>query len=100
MFHLGAKIPGKHPRLEGGGDTGRFLKIGSVAEANAAKRDIEKLVLAWCDWREAEGSVGSGKKATPKKAAPKKATPKKAAPKKADKKADRKRAAAKPASLG
>ena len=51
MFHSGAKIPGKHPRLEGSGDTGRVMKIGSVVEANAAKRDLERLVKAWCDWR-------------------------------------------------
>jgi uncharacterized protein YdhG (YjbR/CyaY superfamily) len=52
MFHTGAKIPGTHPRLEGSGDTSRVLKIGSVADAKAAKRDLERLVRAWCDWRE------------------------------------------------
>jgi uncharacterized protein YdhG (YjbR/CyaY superfamily) len=52
MFHTGARIPGDHPRLEGSGATSRVMKIGSVAEANAAKRDIERLVRAWCDWRE------------------------------------------------
>jgi uncharacterized protein YdhG (YjbR/CyaY superfamily) len=52
MFHLGAKIPGKHPRLEGSGETGRVMKIASVAEANRARRDLEKLVRAWCDWRD------------------------------------------------
>jgi hypothetical protein len=52
MFHQGAKIPGKHPRLEGSGDTGRVMKIGSVKEANAAKKDLERLVKAWCDWRD------------------------------------------------
>ena len=52
MFHTGALIPGDHPRLEGGGDTSRVIKIGNVAEANAAKRDIERIVRAWCDWRE------------------------------------------------
>src|SRR5215831_16029720 len=52
MFHLGAKIPGKHPRLAGSGDTGRVLKIASVAEANAAKKDIEAIVRAWCAWRD------------------------------------------------
>jgi hypothetical protein len=57
MFHLGAKIPGKHERLEGTGDTSRVLKIGSVAEANRAKRDIERLVRAWCDWRDEVGST-------------------------------------------
>ena len=55
MFHQGAKIPGTHPRLEGGGDTGRMLKIGTVKEANAAKRDIERIVKAWCEWRDKEG---------------------------------------------
>jgi hypothetical protein len=62
MFHQGAQIPGKHPSLEGGSDTGRLLKIGSVAEANAAKADIERIVKAWCGWRTAgDGAV----KATP-----------------------------------
>jgi hypothetical protein len=52
MFHAGARIPGDHPRLEGGGDTGRFLKIGSLGEATAAKKGIERIVRAWCDWRD------------------------------------------------
>ncbi|MBK6692516.1 MAG: DUF1801 domain-containing protein [Myxococcales bacterium] len=52
MFHMGARIPGDHPRLEGTGDTSRVLKIGSVTDANAAKRDLERLVRAWCDWRD------------------------------------------------
>jgi hypothetical protein len=54
MFHLGARIPGEHPRLEGSGDTSRVMKIASVAEADAAKPDIERVVRAWCDWRAAE----------------------------------------------
>src|ERR1043165_7820785 len=56
MFHVGAKIPGKHPRLEGTGDTGRVMKIRDVAEANAAKKDLEALVRAWCDWRVSEST--------------------------------------------
>jgi hypothetical protein len=51
MFHLGAKIPGRHPRLEGNGDTGRVMKLASVAEANAARKDLERIVQAWCEWR-------------------------------------------------
>jgi len=51
MFHFGAKIPGKHRRLEGTGDTSRVMKITTVAEANKAKADIEKIVRAWCDWK-------------------------------------------------
>ena len=56
MFHVGAKIPGKHARLEGTGSTSRVMKIATVSEANAAKRDIEALVRAWCDWRDAEAN--------------------------------------------
>jgi uncharacterized protein YdhG (YjbR/CyaY superfamily) len=51
MFHQGAKIPGVHPRLEGGGETGRMLKIASVAEANEARAEIEAIVRAWCEWK-------------------------------------------------
>lgn len=56
MFHQGALIPGRHPRLEGSGDTSRVLKIGSVAEANAAKSELEAIVRAWCAMRE-QGSA-------------------------------------------
>ena len=52
MFHQGAKIPGTHKRLEGTGDTSRVMKIASVAEAEKAKKDLEKLVRAWWDWRD------------------------------------------------
>src|SRR5687768_9594963 len=51
MFHQGAKIPGKHKLLEGAGDTGRFMKIASVADADAARADIERVIRAWIDWR-------------------------------------------------
>jgi uncharacterized protein YdhG (YjbR/CyaY superfamily) len=54
MFHQGAKIPGKHPRLEGDAAQGRVVKIASVKEANAAKKDLERIVRAWCDWRDQE----------------------------------------------
>jgi uncharacterized protein YdhG (YjbR/CyaY superfamily) len=55
MFHVGAKIPGKHRRLEGSGQTSRVMKIATVAEANKAKADIEKIVRAWCEWRSNDG---------------------------------------------
>lgn len=54
MFHMGAYIPGDHPRLEGSGDSGRVMKIASVAEADSAKHDIERVVRAWCDWRDSQ----------------------------------------------
>jgi hypothetical protein len=52
MFHLGAQIPGVHPRLEGSGDTSRVMKLGSLEEADAASADLTNLVHAWCDWRD------------------------------------------------
>jgi hypothetical protein len=55
MFHVGARIPGDHPRLEGSGDTSRVLKVGSVEEAEAARPDLEALVREWCAWRDAGG---------------------------------------------
>ncbi len=76
MFPRGAEIPGHHPRLEGSGDTGRVLKIASVAEANAAKDDLQHLVRSWCDWREADGAEAKEPKApSPKRAGGRKATP-------------------------
>ncbi|MBL8607929.1 MAG: DUF1801 domain-containing protein [Myxococcales bacterium] len=92
MFHEGARIPGVHPRLEGDSDRGRVLKIASLAEADAAKRDIERIVRAWCNWRDADEAktptakasraTASPKKPAPKQPAPKKPAPKKPAPKK------------------
>lgn len=67
MFHLGAQIPGKHARLEGTGDVSRVLKLATVADANAAKADLTRLVRAWCDWREAEAAAQKTKKKTPAK---------------------------------
>lgn len=60
MFHLGARIPGSHPRLEGSGDTSRVLRIGSLEEAETARAEIVRLVAAWCDWRDAEGAAAAG----------------------------------------
>jgi hypothetical protein len=71
MFHIGARIPGRHPRLEGSGETSRVMKVGSVAEADAARKDLERIVRAWCDWRESErGGTPGSKKKPPKKSAP------------------------------
>lgn len=70
MFHLGAQIPGKHPRLTGGGDTSRVMKVGSVEEAEAARGDLQRVVQAWCDWREALARPAK-KSAPAKKPAPK-----------------------------
>jgi hypothetical protein len=53
MFHLGARIPGTYPRLEGSGDTSRVMKVGDLDEAEFARPELEAIVRAWCDWRDA-----------------------------------------------
>jgi hypothetical protein len=53
MFHQGASIPGKHPRLEGAGDVSRVMKIGSLEELAEAKAELLAIVRAWCDARDA-----------------------------------------------
>ena len=51
MFHTGASIPGDHPRLEGGGDTARYLKFADLDDVESAVSDVESVVAAWCDSR-------------------------------------------------
>jgi uncharacterized protein YdhG (YjbR/CyaY superfamily) len=74
MFHTGAQIPGNHPLLTGGGDTSRVMKLGSMAEANAAKRDIERLVRAWCDFRDSSAKGTTTTKARKSKSTGKAST--------------------------
>jgi hypothetical protein len=70
MFHQGASIPGRHPRFEGGGETGRMMKFTDVADADAAKADLVRVVKAWCDWRDgAKKPAATKKKAAARKRA-------------------------------
>ena len=48
MFHTGASIPGDHPRLEGGGETARYMKFADLADVESAANDIAAVVAAWC----------------------------------------------------
>jgi hypothetical protein len=38
-----------------------MMKIGSVSEADSAKRAIERIVRAWCDWRDSDARPGNPK---------------------------------------
>ena len=74
MFHTGAKIPGKHPKLEGGGDTARYMTFTDIGEAKARKKDLEALVASWCEMQDnPPDKKASKKKKTSKKKAAKKA---------------------------
>ena len=108
MFHTGAQIPGDHPRLEGGGDTGRYMRIADLADAEAVRGDLEAIVRSWCDLKSGPGASAATKAAkkpaakkaaATKKPASRKTAPKKAAAEKpaAEKPAAKKKAAKKPA---
>ncbi len=51
MFHTGASIPGDHPRLEGGGDTARYMKFADLADVEAAADELRAVVASWCESR-------------------------------------------------
>jgi hypothetical protein len=52
LFHRGAEIPGEHARLEGEGKLARTMRFADIAEVEAGRADLERVVRAWCDWRD------------------------------------------------
>jgi hypothetical protein len=55
LFHEGASIPGTHPRLDGGGDHARYMRIADLADADDAAAELMAIIRAWCDARDAAG---------------------------------------------
>lgn len=55
MFHLGASLPGRHPRLEGGGSTVRYMRFADSGDVKTKRRDIEAAVRAWCKLKDSSG---------------------------------------------
>jgi hypothetical protein len=53
MFHQGAKLPGRHPRLEGDGEHVRTMRFADLKAVEAGRRAIEAAVNAWCQWKDA-----------------------------------------------
>jgi Domain of unknown function (DU1801) len=49
MFNRGGIIPGTYPHMEGEGRAVRFMRFTDVAEVNARKAELSKIVVAWCD---------------------------------------------------
>jgi hypothetical protein len=97
MFHTGAAIPGSHPRLEGGGDTARYMRIADLADAEGLRGDLEAIVKSWCDLKSGSGASAAKKAATKPAAAKKPAAKQSVSQKPATKKTEAKPAAAKPA---
>jgi hypothetical protein len=52
LFHQGAKLPGTHPALEGGGETVRYLRFADAADVKRKQKDLEKAVRAWISLKE------------------------------------------------
>jgi len=48
MFHQGAQIPGKHPLLEGDGETSRTAKFVDLDDIEAKKEQLQAVIRAWC----------------------------------------------------
>ncbi|HEX6130267.1 MAG TPA: DUF1801 domain-containing protein, partial [Actinomycetota bacterium] len=51
MFHRGAEIPGRHPRLEGDGKLVRTMRFEDLDDVEARRADLEAAVRAWCEWK-------------------------------------------------
>jgi len=49
MFNRGGIIPGKFPHMEGEGRAVRFMRFATVADVNARKAELSKIVVAWCE---------------------------------------------------
>jgi hypothetical protein len=52
LFHQGAKLPGKHPKLEGGGGTVKYLRLADEADVARKRKDLEKAIRAWITLKE------------------------------------------------
>lgn len=52
MFHRGAEIPGDHPAMTGDGKLVRTMRFSDAEQVRAAQADIQRAVVAWCDWRD------------------------------------------------
>jgi hypothetical protein len=51
LFHRGAEIPGKHPRLEGDSRLARTMRFASPAELKKHTADLENAIRAWCEFK-------------------------------------------------
>jgi uncharacterized protein DUF1801 len=49
MFNRGGIIPGKYPHMEGKGRAVRFMRFADVADVDARRGELSKIVVAWCD---------------------------------------------------
>ena len=53
MFHQGAKLPGKHPLLEGGAGTVRFMRFDDAEDVTKKRKALEAAIRAWIELKSA-----------------------------------------------
>jgi hypothetical protein len=51
MLHTGASIPGSFGRMDGGGETSRYMKFADLGEVDDAAEELRSIVAAWCNSR-------------------------------------------------
>ena len=51
LLHNGARIPGDFPSLEGTGEEARTMKFADAEDLAAKTGELQRLVVAWCDWK-------------------------------------------------
>ena len=56
MFHRGADIPGDFPRLVGGSGTAKYMTFGSANEVQEQAGELQSVVRAWCEMKDARGT--------------------------------------------
>ena len=49
LFHRGAEIPGRHPRLQGDSRLARTMRFADAAELKRYTPDLQKVIRAWCE---------------------------------------------------
>lgn len=47
MVHTGAQIPGEFPRMEGGGDTARYMRFPDMESVEELRDELISVVQAW-----------------------------------------------------
>jgi hypothetical protein len=51
LFHRGAEIPGRHPRLLGDSRLARTMRFATSQELSAHEEDLRRVIRAWCDYK-------------------------------------------------
>lgn len=51
LFHTGARIPGRHPGLDGEGQTARTMRFADLDDVETRRHELEAVLRAWIAWK-------------------------------------------------